>query len=317
MAPFKSILLILILVLNASFLEAWGKVGHVLVAAIAQTGLRPTTLSNVRTLIGDDVNLESIANWADEVKYAPAYRFSGALHYVNPYDDEPGTCSLRNGMHCPGGMCVIGAITNYTLRLDPTTYPYSFSSTRLSQRVRAEALRFVVHLVGDVHQPLHVSGRQRGGNDAQVRFFSREVNLHEVWDSLLIDRRIETGFGGDVQAFLRHLLSLVRIKNNSVTYHGIDRSDSRSGSSSLSSVHLITSPLSYDEEYEDDVWAWATETNKENCAVVWMPGFEGTKKGTEYCDSAVKVIETQLVRAGVRLSLILNRLLSKKSVHQV
>lgn len=92
-------------------------------------------------------NLTRIASWADEIKRRPEYRFTSSLHYVNPKDDEPHMCRFDYQMDCPEGRCIVGAIFNYSKRADP--------STGLSHDAQVEALKFLVHYVGDIHQPLH------------------------------------------------------------------------------------------------------------------------------------------------------------------
>lgn len=87
----------------------------------------------------------SIASWADRVKFTPKYRFTSRMHYINaPRNNPPDSCTV---IYTPGKIDVLNAIHNYTNRLDP--------KSNLDFWSRAEALRFLVHFLGDLHQPLH------------------------------------------------------------------------------------------------------------------------------------------------------------------
>jgi len=93
------------------------------------------------------------------------------LHYVNSPPDSDGYDAQRD---CADGCCVVGAIEHYADVLhDPTT----------PRPLKIEALKFLVHFVGDVHQPMHAGyERDKGGNDVKVWFFDNNTNLHSLWD---------------------------------------------------------------------------------------------------------------------------------------
>jgi predicted permease len=109
------------------------------------------------------------------------YPWSSHLHYINPVDDEPPKhCTYgEHGWQDGGSGNVLEAIVNYTSRIS-TTKGYE----------RDIAMRFLVHYMGDAHQPLHLTGRARGGNDIAVRYEGRYAKLHSVWDGLLINSQI-------------------------------------------------------------------------------------------------------------------------------
>jgi predicted permease len=109
------------------------------------------------------------------------YPWSSHLHYVNPVDDEPPKhCTYgEHGWKDGGSGNVLEAIVNYTSRV-ATSEGYE----------RDIAMRFLVHYIGDAHQPLHLTGRARGGNDVAVRYEGRYAKLHSVWDGLLINSQI-------------------------------------------------------------------------------------------------------------------------------
>ena len=152
---------------------AWGKTGHRVTAAIADAHLSGLARAHVRQIIGVE-SLAEASNWPDEMRSAPGefwQKTSSPWHYVTvggiEYDAAP-----------PEGDA-LAALEFFTrLVRDPATSPDQ----------RALALRFIVHIVGDLHQPLH-NGRpgDRGGNEVKVKWFGRDTNLHAIWDSALVD----------------------------------------------------------------------------------------------------------------------------------
>ncbi|PIV35334.1 MAG: hypothetical protein COS34_03210 [Lysobacterales bacterium CG02_land_8_20_14_3_00_62_12] len=155
---------------------AWGPHGHQLVAEIAARQLEPGPRLAVEGLLGDraDLAMRDASTWPDEVREQPDYRATGPLHYVN---FPRGQCHYRARRDCREGRCIVAAINHYVALL---------ADRQASTPTRAEALRFVIHLVGDIHQPLHAAWKDdRGGNDFQVRIGREGRNLHSLWDDTL------------------------------------------------------------------------------------------------------------------------------------
>lgn len=152
---------------------AWGKTGHRVVAEIAEAHLSAAARLEVEALVGPE-SLAEIANWADLVRTDPAWRHTEPWHYVNVADGERYEDSTKN----PEGDVLV-AIPRLAATLADRGAPVA---------ARAEALRFLVHFVADLHQPLHVGrGDDRGGNEVAITFFGKPTDLHEVWDVDLID----------------------------------------------------------------------------------------------------------------------------------
>jgi hypothetical protein len=153
---------------------AWGKTGHRVVAAIADTQLSGLARAHVEEILGPGESLDEAANWPDEMLSAPGefwQKTSVPWHWVT-----------LNGIiydHAPPEGDALTALEKCTQTLrDP-------NASRADKQL---ALRFIVHLVGDLHQPLHVGKCcDRGGNEVKVTFFGKPTNLHAVWDSQLID----------------------------------------------------------------------------------------------------------------------------------
>jgi nuclease S1 len=145
---------------------AWSAPGHRIVARIAEGRLSPAARRMVAQVLGDS-SLADVAPWADGLDDPDARR----LHYVNIPFDAAGYDARRD---CPAGACAVAAIERFAADLEHGT----------SEAARADALRWLVHLVGDLHQPLHAGDRRdRGGNEVSLAFPHRgPEKLHRVWD---------------------------------------------------------------------------------------------------------------------------------------
>jgi hypothetical protein len=154
---------------------AWGPEGHALVARIAEAQLTPEVRARVLEILGPDKTMASVASWPDEVRRSRPE--SGPWHYV---DIPLKAGHLDLARDCGKEGCVVVKIAEFRrLVHDPATPPDQ----------RREALMFLIHFVGDMHQPLHCEDNSdRGGNSVQVQFFGRRSNLHSVWDSGLLGR---------------------------------------------------------------------------------------------------------------------------------
>jgi len=157
--------------------KAWGPVGHVIVAGIAQQYLTPQTKTKVTQLLGRDT-LMSISNWPDKIKDKPQYRHTKPWHYVTIPDGLTYHTCRRSSQGA-----VVEAIERMTLQLN---------NPRSTHQQRQEALAYLVHFIGDLHQPLHV-GRSgdTGGTALQLRWGRYRTDLHEIWDVFLPPARPE------------------------------------------------------------------------------------------------------------------------------
>jgi S1/P1 Nuclease len=156
---------------------AWGNEGHRIIADIAWAHLNDTTLANLRKFLGDN-DLASISTWADDIR--PGRPETGPWHYVDIPPATPGYAPKD----CPNENCAVARIQSFAKILGDPSQPFA---------KRSEALKFVVHFVGDLSQPMHAMADARGGNDIPVTVFGATqcgpypCNLHSVWDSELID----------------------------------------------------------------------------------------------------------------------------------
>lgn len=167
----KPLLPLLLLQPVAAF--AWGATGHRVVGAIAEEHLSNRARKAVHRILGGK-SIAMAATWMDEVRSDHAYDHTKDWHWVTIPDGSTYAASEKN----PKGDA-IEAIERMETALKSDT---------LSQERKVFCLKVLIHLVGDLHQPLHVGrGDDKGGNTVQVQWFWKSSNLHRVWDSGMID----------------------------------------------------------------------------------------------------------------------------------
>jgi hypothetical protein len=182
--------LLVLVALLPTPLFAWGAKGHSIVAEVAERGLSPNVEQQVRELtfaapLRDSASLPD--DWRAQETRGERQGNTGALHYSNIPND---IASFERMRDCKEDQCVVAGIEKYIAILRDKTK---------TKDQRREALIFVVHFIGDIHQPLHAAGGQvknaetgamepdLGGNRVKVRYLGVETNLHSVWDSMLIE----------------------------------------------------------------------------------------------------------------------------------
>lgn len=167
-----SVVLALALSLLPGAARAWGPTGHRVVARVAEHHLSEAAARGVAAILGSE-SLVQAATWPDEIRSDPAWDHAKPWHFVDLDDNE----SYETAPKSPDGD-VVEAIGRFTKAIqDPQS----------TAQQKVEALRFLVHFVGDVHQPLHVGRRgDQGGNAVKVTWFGGNTNLHQVWDEKII-----------------------------------------------------------------------------------------------------------------------------------
>lgn len=152
----------------------WGQTGHRVVGEIAYNHLTNKAKRNLEKLMKNE-GLAMISTYADEIKSDRKYDKFKPWHYVNFKDGDTYETSKKN----PKGDLVVGIEKCKEVISDPNS----------SEEDKIFYLKLLVHLVGDLHQPLHIGrGEDRGGNDIKVKWFwSTKTNLHSVWDTRMIE----------------------------------------------------------------------------------------------------------------------------------
>lgn len=156
---------------------AWGVLGHRIIGQIADCYLTKTAKREIYKILGNE-SVAMTSNWPDFIKSDPTYSYLSPWHYIN----------LKAGL-------TETALKAY-LATDSATDAYTklnwltqqLKNKNLEQDKKVLYLRLVIHIVGDLHQPLH-TGRyeDKGGNKIKVTWFKEPYNLHQVWDERLID----------------------------------------------------------------------------------------------------------------------------------
>lgn len=151
----------------------WGQNGHRIVGDIAADYLSPEAREEIDRVLGHE-SMAIASTWMDDIKSDPAYDHTHDWHWVT----IPNGMNYKETEKNPDGDLI------NTIR----TFIKELKSGSLSAEEEKKKLKMLIHLVGDIHQPLHVgNGKDRGGNDTEVEWFYDDSNLHRVWDSEMID----------------------------------------------------------------------------------------------------------------------------------
>ncbi|KAH6854991.1 phospholipase C/P1 nuclease domain-containing protein [Chaetomium sp. MPI-CAGE-AT-0009] len=273
---------------------AWGGFGHITVGYLASNFVSPATTTYLQTLLRNNTGdyLAGVATWADSIRYTKWGRFTSDFHFIDAKDDPPRSCGVDFERDCKKDRgCVVSALHNYTTRmLDP--------AGELPPWERAIAAKFVIHFVGDIHQPLHTENVARGGNGIPVLFDGRRFNLHHVWDTSIAEKLVGgVRRRGPYPEAKRWADELTREINDGK--YASERIDW------LRSANL-SDPVA-------TAMAWASEANAHVCTTVLPEGPDAIRDqelGSEYYEAAAPVIEVQVARAGYRLAAWLDLIVS-------
>lgn len=151
----------------------WGQKGHDVTCAVAQRHLTRKAARKIDEIL-DGKTIVYWANWMDNASHTPEYRYTSSWHYRNTDEGETfsGAPLNENGD-------VVRAVNEQIAAL---------KSGKLDKEEQALSLKFLVHLMGDLHCPMHMGHRSdRGGNRWQVQFFNNGTNLHSIWDTGIIE----------------------------------------------------------------------------------------------------------------------------------
>ncbi|CAH9135458.1 unnamed protein product [Cuscuta epithymum] len=265
--------------------RGWGTDGHMIACRIAESRLSSAAAVGVEELLGaasaERRNLSSLCSWADNVKFV--FPWSSALHYINTPDH---LCSYRYNRDCKdeGGKmdrCVAGAINNYTSQL--VNYAHGDHSSYNA----TQALLFLSHFLGDIHQPLHVGfTTDKGGNTVDVHWFTRKTNLHHVWDTSIIETAEEQLYDSQVEELI----------------DAIEKNISNGWASKVKSWEACSNR----KEACPDVYA--SEGIEAACNWAYKGVEDNSVLGDDYFSTRLPIVQLRLAQAGVRLAAILNRI---------
>jgi hypothetical protein len=173
----KKLILGLIIVYVPIQTMAWGTNGHRICGQIAESYLTPKARAAVKEILGNE-SIAIASNWADFIKSDPAYSYLSPWHYVD----------LNKVYTYPELVIFLKQDTNVDAYTKLNFLISELKKKNLSKSNKRFYLRMLIHIVEDVHQPMHVAhADDKGGNDFKVTWFNNPTNLHSVWDSQLID----------------------------------------------------------------------------------------------------------------------------------
>ncbi|MCA9273095.1 MAG: S1/P1 nuclease [Phycisphaerales bacterium] len=261
----RPVLQLMLLCTTLALLGGWGRDGHAIIAQIAWEQLSGEAKAEIEKLLGES-SLPEIASWADVVRREPAYEWSAPLHYVNM---PPDAADYDPDRDCPPEGNVVSAIDRFAAELKDRTLP---------AKQRGEALMFLVHFVGDLHQPLH-GGRaeDRGGNSIQLTFYDKDMNLHAVWDYGILEADANDPWPVRGERLLGEITDMDRV-------------------AWLADTHV--------SDLSATAGRWAVESHilaEKYCYCVEP----GSSIGEAYAKASAPIAELRLKQAGIRLAAIL------------
>ncbi|KIX94503.1 uncharacterized protein Z520_09889 [Fonsecaea multimorphosa CBS 102226] len=275
-----SSLVIAAIFLWARLANAWGTLGHETIAWIAQSYVSSTTKAAVQSILDSTTSdyMANVSTWADSYRYTSEGGWSAPLHFIDANDNPPESCSVDFSRDCGDAGCSVSAIVNYTsILLDDNAK----SSTLL------DAMRFIIHFVGDLHQPLHDEGLDVGGNTINVTYDGDKTNLHHIWDTEIVEQLAD---GQDAEAFGKNLTAAIKAGD-----YGWD------ASSWLDGISV--------NDTQTTAMSWASEANGYVCTDVLASGIDAVEEGDlsgTYYKAHYDVARIQIARAGYRLGAWLN-----------
>lgn len=245
------------LLLNSADALAWGQKGHDITCAIAEKHLTRKAQKQISEIL-DGKSIVYWANWLDNASHTPEFAYTKTWHYKNIDADE--TYETAAELETGDVLTAINAQVE------------ALKSGKLNKEAQAIALRMLVHLVGDLHCPMHMGHRSdRGGNNWQVQFFGNGSNLHSIWDSGLLERAHGWTF--------------------SDWRDQIDREDKQG-------IKAICQGTPYD---------WGKETYQA-ATEIYNTTPVGSKIYYNEVAAATPMIEQQLLKGGLRLASLLNEI---------
>ena len=271
----KIIAVFLLASFTCTQLAAWGPKGHAIVADIAASRLTPATRENIQLLL-DGQSLASVASWADQVRKERDESYN--WHFVDIPKDAAGFSEERDcfrpldkhkDAQADHHNCVVDRIEMFEKTL---------ADENASRTARVEALKWLVHFTGDLHQPLHAIDEARGGNDIKLPVFGSarcgdyDCNLHWAWDTLLLEHS-----GYSEEKYLERL-------------------------------QLLIEKAGLEQQAPGTPVDWANESHREARQIIAQ---KAVAIDEQYYQANISLVDKQLALAGLHLAALLNATLGK------
>ena len=245
---------------------AWGPLGHKVAAEISFRNLSPAAKAKVTELLGN-ANYNDASLWADFVKKKPMWKHTSPYHYADIPDNSDyfRNLSSLSAEDQKKGDALMGVLQAEEVLRDRSA----------DNKTKGTALRFILHILSDLHQPLH-AGRpsDRGGNDIKLDWYGKEVNLHSLWDSGLINSAHPENFDG-------------KPENEQVNWYA---------------GYLESKYGQKTEPCNADLLGWFNTSLA--LRQVSYTGYEGDNDA--YLEASIPTVEKQLLAAGKHMACVLN-----------
>jgi hypothetical protein len=245
---------IFVIAISSTHVFGWGQTGHRVTGQIAESYLNKKAKKELERILSGQ-SLAMASTWMDEIRSDSTYDYTADWHWVTIQDGETYEQSQKNKK---------GDVIQTIERLIS-----ELKSKKLDAKQEAEYVKMLIHLIGDIHQPLHVGGgNDRGGNDVKVMWFRADSNLHRVWDIDMID-------------------------DTRLSYTEFAESLEKPGEQKLKGWQKST------------VRDWAKESMNYRKDVY---DYKNGRLGYEYSYYHLHIVRLRLLQAGVRLAAVLNEI---------
>lgn len=252
----NAVALTLVLFLTVhQFAMAWGAIGHYVIGMLAEQQMNKKTVKKVEKILNNE-SISGVGVWMDNIRSDKNYDYTNTWHWVTTADGiyDPSIQEEKGDAYKALGTLIA-----------------NLKSGKLTPAEERDQLRMLIHVVGDLHQPLHVGKPgDRGGNDVKIEFFKKQTNLHAIWDSDLIESK-------------------------KMSYTEIARELQKRITPELIRTYQSATP---------DLWL--IEAAALRPAIYAIP--ENGKVGYEYIYQNYHIVEERLIAAGVRLAKILEEI---------
>lgn len=169
----------LLLVTFALILISWGYTGHRTIGKITENHLTDKAKLAVKNLLGD-TSIADACTWADDARKEPAFKETGDWHFLN----------LPLGLNYQQFTKYVDTVSKGNVYSALLNAEKTLRDKKTSKQQQVYALKFILHLVGDLHQPMHISrAEDKGGNTIQLNYEEKGTNLHSLWDTKLLEHQ--------------------------------------------------------------------------------------------------------------------------------
>lgn len=248
----------------ASFiLMSWGVTGHHAIGKIAENHLTPKAKAAVQELLGNE-SLAGVSVWADQLRMKEEFKYTTPWHYIN----------LPLGLNYTDFKDSVEHMTTANVYSAMLKQEHELADLNMPREKRIEALKFIVHFVGDLHQPMHISrAEDQGGNTIQVNYEDKGTNLHSLWDTKLVE------------------------------HMGLNYEE-------LAAKYDTVSEKQVKEWQHDPLIKWMWESYQISSKLyAEIDEMKGRKLDDSYYEQHIPIVKLRLQQAGIRLAGVLNDIL--------